>query len=326
MNPPLLPIDGLRFRVLIDNVTDSLSSNPADVQAEWSALRSAGMSELSGDGACCANHGLSLVIEAERDDGNRVVLFDAGPEAYAFQRNAFRLGIDMGAIGAIVLSHGHWDHAGGLPMAIALIRQRNHGKDVPVYVHPLMFRQRGARQPDGTVLAHRQIPDEGELAEAGGAVISTTEATLLADDTFYLSGEIPRVVEYETGYAPHVRRSADGAAWEPDPLIMDERFLAVHLRNKGVVVFTACSHAGVVNVLSHARECFDGTPLYAVVGGLHLAGPSESRIPNTVRDLREFGLCRIVPAHCTGWRAVSALSAALGDAVVPSAVGKGFRF
>ena len=72
---------------------------------------------------------------------------------------------------------------------------------------------------------------------------------------FYLSGEIPRVTTYETGLQNHVRRNANGD-WEPDPLIMDERFLAVAVKGKGIVVFTACSHAGVVNVLLHARECF----------------------------------------------------------------------
>jgi 7,8-dihydropterin-6-yl-methyl-4-(beta-D-ribofuranosyl)aminobenzene 5'-phosphate synthase len=322
----LQPVDQVHVRVLIDNVTDSLSSNPAIAESEWSALRNAGMDELSGEGACCAKHGLSLVIEAEIEGRRQTVLFDAGPEAYALQRNAFRLGIDMGAIGAVVLSHGHWDHAGGLPMAIALIRQRNQERDVPVYVHPHMFRQRGARQPDGSVLPHKPIADVDELTEVGGSVLSSAAAMLLGEAMFYLSGEIPRHTDYETGYAPHVRRTSDGTGWEPDPLIMDERFLAVHVRGKGIVTFTACSHAGVINVLSHARTCFEGAPLYAVVGGLHLAGASESRIPSTVRDLRAFGLSHIVPAHCTGWRAVSALAAEFGDAVVPGAVGKGFRF
>ncbi|MBI3452730.1 MAG: MBL fold metallo-hydrolase [Rhodospirillales bacterium] len=322
----LRPLDRLTVRVLIDNATDSLSSNPPFVQTEWVGLRAAGMAVLDGDCVCCANHGLSLVVAGEAEGTTSTVLFDAGPAGYAVQRNGFRLGIDFGAIGAAVLSHGHWDHAGGLPAALSLIRQHNRGRDLPLYVHPDMFRQRGARQGDGSVLPHKPIPGIEEMSDIGARVVVGTGPTLLLDERFFLSGEIPRLTPYETGYPPHVRRAADGTDWEPDPLIMDERFLAAHVRGKGLVVFTACSHAGVVNVLTAAHAAFPDIPLYAVMGGLHLAGPPEARIVDTVRDLAAFGLQRIVPAHCTGWRAVAALAAAFGDAVVPAAVGKGFMF
>ena len=106
-------------------------------------------------------------------------------------------------------------------------------------------------------------------------------------------------------------------------MIIDERFLAVRVRDKGIVVFTACSHAGVVNVLSHARESFSSTQLYAVAGGLHLSAANERIIPETVRDLRSFGLSMVAPGHCTGWRATHALVTSFGEGVVtPSAVGK----
>ncbi len=107
---------------------------------------------------------------------------------------------------------------------------------------------------------------------------------------------------------------------------MDERFVAVRVREKGVVVLTACSHAGVVNVLMHARSCFPQAPLFGVVGGFHLSGANERVIPETVEALRAFKLTTIAAAHCTGWRAVNALAAAFGDAVAPSAVGKTYRF
>lgn len=109
---------------------------------------------------------------------------------------------------------------------------------------------------------------------------------------------------------------------------MDERFLVVRVRDKGLVVFTACSHAGVVNVLTHARATFPDTPLHAVMGGLHLSGAApEKVIPETVQGLTAFGLQMIVPAHCTGWRAVTALVNTFGDGVVaPAAVGKHYTF
>jgi 7,8-dihydropterin-6-yl-methyl-4-(beta-D-ribofuranosyl)aminobenzene 5'-phosphate synthase len=158
--------------------------------------------------------------------------------------------------------------------------------------------------------------------------VCTTELQLLADDCFYVSGEIPRVTSYEKGLPGHMSRTEDDTEWEPDPLIMDERFLAVDVRGRGIVVFTACSHAGVVNVLTDARATFSDTPLYAVVGGLHLSGKGpEKIIPETVRNLASFDLKMIAPGHCTGWRAVNALINAFGeDVVVPSAVGKLYIF
>src|SRR6185503_12376929 len=108
---------------------------------------------------------------------------------------------------------------------------------------------------------------------------------------------------------------------------MDERFVAVNVAAKGIVVFTACSHAGVVNVLKHAKTCFEGVPLHAVIGGLHLSGSNERIIPQTVEALRELNPAVIAPGHCTGWRATNALANAFGDEkVAPLAVGKRYTF
>jgi 7,8-dihydropterin-6-yl-methyl-4-(beta-D-ribofuranosyl)aminobenzene 5'-phosphate synthase len=163
-----------------------------------------------------------------------------------------------------------------------------------------------------------------QVASAHGArVINTTEPQLLLDDMALLSGEIPRVTPFERGLRGQYRRTSDGTGWELDELILDERFVAMNITGKGVVVFTACSHAGVVNVLEHAQTCFADAPLYGVVGGLHLSGPNESIIPQTVEALRAFRLSVIAAGHCTGWRATAALASAFGDTtVVPLAVGK----
>src|SRR5205823_6588527 len=135
----------------------------------------------------------------------------------------------------------------------------------------------------------------------------TPEPQHLLDGFFYLSGEIPRVIPYEQGLPNHVWRTSEGDEWQPDPWIMDERFLGVFVRDKGLVVFTACSHAGVVNVLTHAKKTFPNIPVFAVMGGFHLSGPGlEKIIPDTVRGLAGFGLRMIAPGHCTGWRAVTA--------------------
>jgi 7,8-dihydropterin-6-yl-methyl-4-(beta-D-ribofuranosyl)aminobenzene 5'-phosphate synthase len=113
----------------------------------------------------------------------------------------------------------------------------------------------------------------------------------------------------------------------PDPLLMDERFLMVKVEGKGLVVLTACSHAGVVNVLKHARACAPDTPIHAVMGGFHLSGANEEIIPETVVALSELNPRVIAAGHCTGWRAVNALANAFGDnGLDPLAVGKRYTF
>ena len=324
--PAVEPVDRLEFQILIDNVTDSLSTAPSNVTLEWPALMRAGMRQLSGKCQCCANHGLAVVVRAFRGTRSHAILFDAGPVEFAVEYNGTRLGIDFGSIDAVVLSHGHWDHAGGLPMALELITKANGGRAVRCYLHPGMFRQRALRLPGGGLLPIRAIASPDELAAQGAVPVVTTEPQVLLDEMFFVSGEIPRVTSYEKGFPGHKRLSEDGKSWEDDPLIMDERFLAAHVKGKGIIVFTACSHAGVVNVLKHAQSSFRSIPLHAVAGGFHLAGGNEKIIAESVRDIGAFGLRLIAPGHCTGWRAVNALVTAYGESVVaPLAVGKIFE-
>jgi 7,8-dihydropterin-6-yl-methyl-4-(beta-D-ribofuranosyl)aminobenzene 5'-phosphate synthase len=323
--PNLQPVDRLEVQVLVDNVTDSLSSTPPFVTREWVTLQRQGMRITAGGSLCCANHGLSLVITLYGPAGTRSLLFDGGPVDYAVERNGVRLGINFGAIEAMMLSHGHWDHAGGLPRALGLILQGNGGDTVPLYLHPGMFRPRGARQSDGGVLPMQPIPTPEEWSMLGARPVVTDTEVICLDDMAFISGEIPRVTPYEKGLVGQVCRLTDDGGWTPDPLVLDERFLAILVRNKGLVVFSACSHAGIVNVLHHTRTLFPDLPLHAVMGGFHLSGPTEAIIPDTVRDLGSFGLDLMIPAHCTGWRALNALERAYGEAVVlPSAVGKRF--
>jgi 7,8-dihydropterin-6-yl-methyl-4-(beta-D-ribofuranosyl)aminobenzene 5'-phosphate synthase len=322
----LRAVDTLEVCVLVDNTLDILSSVPDCVTSEVQNVLAAGAKELSGSCLCCAAWGLSLVIRVQAGGVAHTLLFDAGPEAYAFERNSKRLGVRLADVGCVALSHGHFDHAGGMPRALTLITEANGGRAVPVHVNPGMFVERAFARPDGTRLPLGRVPSPEELQHAGGEVVSSGEPRLVCGDMVYLSGEIPRRTTYERGLPAQIRRGEDGE-WVPDPLVLDERFLAVHVEDRGVVVFSACSHAGIVNVLMHAAETFDPLPLHGVMGGLHLAGKTqESWIDDTIRDLRPFGLARLVPGHCTGWRALSALTRAFGDAVIPGAVGQVHRF
>jgi 7,8-dihydropterin-6-yl-methyl-4-(beta-D-ribofuranosyl)aminobenzene 5'-phosphate synthase len=324
----LKAVDSLEVSVLVDNVVDPLSTLPKGVAGEVAALRKKGLKMFSGHVRCCANHGLSLVITARIGSDIRILLFDGGPEAYTLARNGDRLGTPFGEVGGIVLSHGHWDHAGGIPEAVRLIVAANGGKPVPFHVNPGMFFNRGMKIPSGDIVPAEPVMNPADIERRGAAVVNSADARAIMEQMFYLSGEIPRVTPYERGLPPHMKQTQDGRGWEPDPLILDERYVAAHVKGKGVVVFTACSHAGVVNVLKDARNVFGDVPLYAVMGGFHLSGAEvEAIIPDTIRDFAAFGLKRIVPCHCTGWRAVHALAQVYNeDVLVPSAVGRQFLF
>jgi 7,8-dihydropterin-6-yl-methyl-4-(beta-D-ribofuranosyl)aminobenzene 5'-phosphate synthase len=325
----LKQVSSVEVQILVDNVTDNLSSVPSFVETELAALgrRRRGRWVLSGACLCCAAHGLSCLVTVRHDGTQRTVLFDTGPEDQTFEQNVSRLGVDLGPVEAIVLSHGHWDHAGALPRALQMVLDRNGGRPVPCYTHPDMFRTRASKLPDGTMRLMEDVPSADALTSHGGRVVITTEPQRVAADTVYVSGEVPRVTRFERGLPGQHRRTLDGTDWELDEVMHDERFLAVHVAGKGLIVFTACSHAGVVNVLTHARACFPGVPLHAVVGGLHLAGANEAIIPETVSALHAFDLGIIAAGHCTGWRAMTALANAFGDSrLVPLSVGKRFTF
>jgi 7,8-dihydropterin-6-yl-methyl-4-(beta-D-ribofuranosyl)aminobenzene 5'-phosphate synthase len=314
-------VEKVEIRILADNVTDGLSSNPPFVESEMAFLGRRGLTG-SARCLCCAVHGLSCLVTVHRGGSTRTVLFDSGPEDYAFERNVSRLGVDLGVVESIVLSHGHWDHSGAMLLALGMIRSRNGGRSVPFYAHPGMFVTRGVRAPNGSVRRMDDVPSVQELSDFGAEVVVTTEPQALLGGLFYVSGEIPRVSGFERGFPGHVKRTSSG--WEADELLMDERWLAVNVAGKGLVVFSACSHAGIVNVCRHARTTFGDVPIHMVMGGLHLSGANEAIIPETVQALKEFDIKTIAAGHCTGWRAMTALSNAFPNALAPIAVGKQF--
>jgi 7,8-dihydropterin-6-yl-methyl-4-(beta-D-ribofuranosyl)aminobenzene 5'-phosphate synthase len=213
---------------------------------------------------------------------------------------------------------------GAPPATVGAIMQQ--GGRAVVHVNPDMFNERGVRLSSGTVIPVAKVPLPVELEQQGATVVNRAEERLLLDGHFYYSGEIPRVTAFEKGRVDHLSRTSPSAPWQPDPLLLDERMLVAHVRDLGLVVFSACSHAGIVNVCTEVRNLFPDIPIHCVMGGLHLGGVMEGIIPNTVEALRPFQIKHIITGHCTGWRALHALANAFGDAVTQSAVGTTYTF
>ena len=132
----LRSVDRLDILLLVDNATDGLSTTPKYVVPEWVGLHAAGrLPAMAGEAICHAHHGLSVLLTAHVGDETRRLLLDAGPEGATFLRNSAILGVDLGAVDAVVLSHGHWDHGGGLLAAVEAIAQGPRG-GVDCFLHP----------------------------------------------------------------------------------------------------------------------------------------------------------------------------------------------
>jgi 7,8-dihydropterin-6-yl-methyl-4-(beta-D-ribofuranosyl)aminobenzene 5'-phosphate synthase len=325
----LIECDAVHVHVLVDNVSDILSTAPPTVTPHIANLvrKKPGIA-LTGTCLCCANWGLALAIEIECDQERVRIMFDAGPDRASLKRNAALLGCDLTTFDAVVLSHGHWDHAGGLMEPfVQQHKQGIAGSATEFHANDGMFVRRGMRMASGQVLPFRDPPTPDRLKASGAHLVIDDNARVLGKDFAYLSDEVPRVTDYEIGLPGHVARPKATKNWIDDPLIMDERWLAVHVRSKGIVIFSACSHAGIINVLRHAKSVFADIPIYAVMGGLHLSGAAnEAIIDRTVSDMAVFNLTQIVPGHCTGWRAVNALEQSFGDRVIPLSVGQTHTF
>lgn len=169
-------------------------------------------------------------------------------------------------------------------------------------------------------------PSFADIAQAGGEVVRHGDPHPVCDGFFFGSGAIERVTRYETGLVGHHGfRGDDG---KPDPLIMDERFIAAFVPGRGVTVLSACPHAGIVNACLQAKTLFPDSRIDTVLGGYRLAGkPVEARIDSTVGDLKARIDPRLVaPGHCTGWCAKAAFAGAFAPGrYAPSVIGTLYR-
>lgn len=343
--------------VIVDNSIEWMTKLPPgfthEVKADLTERnppidKRTGVPILDLDNFCCGAHGLSILITTEARGQAHRVLFDTGPEAKSITRNFSALQTPVESIERIVLSHWHRDHSGGIVAAleqIALARAKAASaeasgvtpKATPTVVdlHPDRPIARGIAPPPTEKVICRlpEDPTHTDILAAGGVVETHSEGHAVANNTVWVSGEIPRLTAFETGLLGgarwrefHSTLSEDVKGdWAPEPDIMDERYVAIDVLGKGLVILSACSHAGICNVIHSATTKFPGRPIYAIIGGLHLAGPElQDRIGPTVDFIAERLVpspTYVLPMHCTGFNAKVALANALGEAVVPAGTG-----
>ncbi len=266
-----------------------------------------------------AEHGFSALITIRKNDSERRVLFDAGLTPDGLAENMRRLSVSPKGIEAIVLSHGHFDHTTGLDGLVRALGRAN----LPVIIHPEFWSRRRITIP-GREPFELPSTSRSALRGAGFEIIEERQPSFLLDGSLLVTGEVDRSTEFEKGFPVH--QAFRDEEWRPDPLILDDQAAVLNVRDKGLVVMTGCGHAGIVNIVRYARKLTGVEQVYAVIGGFHLNGPLfEPIIAATCKALAELAPQVIVPAHCTGWRAVHALAASFPEAFIPNSVGTRFE-
>jgi 7,8-dihydropterin-6-yl-methyl-4-(beta-D-ribofuranosyl)aminobenzene 5'-phosphate synthase len=255
-----------------------------------------------------AEWGLSMLAEA---DGHRILL-DTGP-GISTVYNASLLGIDFTAVDKIVLSHGHYDHTGGLKEIL------KRGKGVDIISHPAIWGHKYAvREGKAKYIG---IPFYREELESLGARFNMSKEPVYIADNILTSGEIPFVTGYEETDRDLYVKEEDGFKNDNFP---DDLSLAIKTE-KGLAIFLGCAHRGMINTIRQFQKITGDEPVYSVVGGTHLISASSERLANTIDDLKKTGIKKLGVSHCTGFEASARLAAEFKDIFFLNNTGNRYR-
>ncbi len=258
-----------------------------------------------------SEHGLSLWIEAD----DKYILFDTG-QGPALEPNARSMGIDLQKTDILILSHGHYDHAGGLPSVLSVAPKAK------VYLHPNAIQPKYSQKEKQT--KYIGMPDLAkeiinDLAERG-RVVWTPDPTEIIPGLI-VTGQIPRMTDFEdsggTFYINSSCQTVDG--------LLDDQAICLETL-QGTVVLLGCAHAGVVNTLKYVSKMAQKNPIHAVVGGMHLLNAQETRIEKTIEALKQYELQIISPLHCTGNNSSERMQKVFADKYVPLKTGDKISF
>jgi Metal-dependent hydrolases of the beta-lactamase superfamily II len=255
-------------------------------------------------------HGLSLLIETE---GSRY-LFDTG-QSDVFLHNAAKLQLPLQELDGVILSHGHYDHCGGMEK---LPQQK---KEVPVYIQKKAFEKKYAENFKTGELRYiglektERWPQWAKIHKLQGGCNEISAGV-------YLLSEIPYITEFEP--LPKGFWKDSEQSYSPELLAdtMEDEQLLVMESEAGLCVFAGCAHPGMINCLRHVQSVFPNAHIHSLVAGMHLKGCGIERVQKTILALQEMKIDHIIPLHCTGIRAIAAIREALGSCCILAEAGK----
>ncbi len=315
MHMPLREVEKAEVTCLVDNNVDVLLPN---TEVAHRPILPANWYERP----LIAEHGFSAAITLEVDGRKHRILFDSGLDPLVAAHNVDVLGFDLSKCEAVISSHGHVDHAGGL---LNIKRKMNAEQRIPLVLHEEAFRNRMVKFQDGRTIT-LPAPNRSLLTQAGYEIIEKQSPSLWSDDSILVTGEIVRTNNFEKGLPNHYSEVEEGRM-ENDPLIKDDQAVVLNVKDKGLVVITGCGHAGIINTLNCAKELTGEDRIYAVVGGMHLTGALfEPIIPRTMDELERLRPRYVVPCHCSGLKAMNEIARKMPDAFIQNGVGTNYVF
>jgi len=262
-------------------------------------------------------HGVSFLLEGVNGGDIKRILVDVGQNSEALLSNMQTMGISPSIINAIVLTHCHYDHTQGIVHMLKKIGRR----DIQVIAHPSIFRPHFVTQPHLRHIGIMQGDSKMEIEKAGG-VLSLTKDPLVIMPGIMTTGEVKRQTEFEevmTG----LKTIENGMV--VDDLMLDDISVIANVTNKGLVVITGCSHAGIINITNQAIELTGNNKIEGIIGGLHLVEASDTVIRRTVEELSRLNVAWISAGHCTGFKAQVELYLAFGERFSPLHTGIKFE-
>lgn len=254
-------------------------------------------------------HGLAFFIESQ----DRKILFDTG-QGQALVHNANLLGINLQQVDTVVLSHGHFDHAGGLKKLTAI------NSDFQLIAHQRCFEPKYFGI-DGTYHSIGAT-QEGQDLETRDVRRVFSDQPQEISPGIWTTGEIPLVTDFEV--VEPVFFTGETGAEVPDTLPDDQAMFLT--TDQGIVVVLGCAHRGVINTLNQVLNITGTDKIHAVLGGMHLLSADDKKMENIVKQLRKFGVEKLIVGHCTGFCAMTALRNAFGAALIPNTVGHVMEF
>jgi len=265
---------------------------------------------VAGPGGTLGESGFSALAEVTCiDDSKLRILFDTGPSPVALMHNVKNLKVDLTKVDTIVLSHGHWDHVGGLKEAIKMINKR-----IKLICHPQALQKKILVEKGEEIdIGITEYIDSIEDLKSSVELVTTTDSYHI-NEVIITTGEIPRINSFEkiTGQLRNVSTFKNDMKVKDE--IEDDLSLIFKLSSGNVVILTGCCHSGIINTIDHVTKITGHSRITGIIGGLHLIKAPETRIKKTVQSLKKYPIKILVPCHCTGFNGKVSLKEAFPGA------------